>query len=250
MAGQEGKEPLHQRITDDIRAQILDGTLAAGAPAPGENKIIEKYQVSRTTARRALASLKEEGLLEARQGVPTKVRSFQLIRRNATKRLAAAVWGDGRAIWDIDVPDRSHVADVVVDEVDGPARILRAFGAQDGTRFCRRSRRYVVDDEPVMLAVSHLRADIVAGTPITEADSGEGGIYARLAELGQAPANFREEIRVRMPSPEEARQLNLTAGTPIICIARSAANAAGEVVEVNEMTLDANAYLLEYDFSA
>lgn len=249
MPGQDEKEPLHQRITDDIRTQILDGTLAPGAPAPGENKIIRDYNVSRTTARRALASLKEEGLLEARQGTQTRVRSFRPIRRKANERLAASVWAQGRAIWDVDVPDRPRVIDVVVDQVDGPAQILRAFGVDEGTSFCRRSRRFVIDDKPVMLATSYLLADMVEGTPITQEDTGDGGTYARLADIGYAPAFFREEIRVRMPKPEETELLSLQSGTPVICIARTAADANHAVVEVNEMTLDANSYLLQYDFT-
>lgn len=250
MAGQGDKERLHQQIADTIRAQIEDGTLAPGAEAPGENQIMASYDVSRTTARLALSTLKAEGLLVARQGAKTRVREFQPIRRNATERLARSVWGEGRAIWDVDVPDRRRVTDATVDEVDGPPQILRAFGAEPGTRFCRRSRTFVIDDKPVMLAVSHLRATDVAGTAITQVDTGAGGSYARLAEVGLAPVHFREEIRVRMPKPDEAQLLAMTSGTPIICIARTAATQDGTVVEVNEMTLDSSNYLLEYDFSA
>lgn len=250
MAGQSDKERLNRQIADSIRAQIEDGTLAPGSEAPGENDIMKTFDVSRTTARLALSILKAEGLLEARQGARTRVRSFQPIRRNATERLSKAVWGAGRTIWDVDVPDRSHAVDTVVDEVPGPAHILRAFGAAEGTRFCRRSRRFVIDDKPVMLAVSHLLADMVRDSAITQIDTGEGGSYARLADLGYAPKHFREEIRVRMPNPDEVSELALSAGTPVICIARTAATEEGTVVEVNEMILDSSSYLLEYDFSA
>jgi GntR family transcriptional regulator len=251
MAAQGDGERINRTIADHIRTQIEDGTLAPGSKAPGENDIMGKYDVSRTTARAALAILKTEGLIEARQGVAGRIRTFQPIRRNATKRLAQSAWGNGKAIWDIDVPDRSRAVDVTVDEVtDVPDYILRVFQAAAGSSFCRRSRRYMVADKPVMLAESHLLADMVSGSPITETDTGAGGTYARLADLGFPPAHFREEIRVRMPRPEESKRLNLAVGTPVICIWRTAATAQGQVVEINEMILDANSYLLEYDFSA
>jgi GntR family transcriptional regulator len=251
MAGQGDKERVNRRIADDIRALIEDGSLPPGAEAPGENEIMDKYGVSRTTARLALATLKAEGLIESRQGAKTRVRTFQPIRRNATERLAKAVWGEGKAIWDVDIPDRPRAIDVVVDETnDAPQHILRVFGVEEGTRFCRRNRLYVVDGKPVMLSESHLLASVVAGSRITETETGDGGTYACLAELGHAPVHFREEIRVRMPNPDEAKSLNLATGSPVICIARTAATADGEVVEINEMTLAANSYLLEYDFSA
>ena len=56
-----------------------------------------------------------------------------------------------------------------------------------------------LDDKPVLLATSYLPASVVAGSAITREDTGPGGTYARLAELGYKPVHFREEIRSRMP---------------------------------------------------
>ncbi len=102
----------------------------------------------------------------------------------------------------------------------------------------------------MLLSTSYLPASLVEGTAITEPDTGPGGIYARLAELGHGPVRFREEVRSRMPLPEETAQLDLPAGTPVMLICRTAFADKGRVVEVNEMVLDAAAYVLEYDFDA
>jgi len=101
-----------------------------------------------------------------------------------------------------------------------------------------------------MRANSYLPADLVAGSPITQPDPGSGGIYARLGDLGHKPVHFREELRVRMPTPEEARDLRLGPGTPVVLIARYAADDDGRVVEVNDMTLSAAKYILEYAFDS
>lgn len=77
------------------------------------------------------------------------------------------------------------------------------------------------------------------------------GSYARLAELGHAPAHFREDVRARMPQPDESEALGLpSGGSPVIDIVRIAFDADGRPVEVNEMTLDASGYILRYDFRA
>ncbi|RDS61464.1 hypothetical protein [Streptomyces sp. M7] len=47
-------------------------------------------------------------------------------------------------------------------------------------------------------------------------------------------------VGVRSPAP----------GTPVILICRTAFTGEGRPVEVNEMTLDAASYVLEYDFDA
>lgn len=55
-----------------------------------------------------------------------------------------------------------------------------------------RRRRFVLDGKPVLLSTSYLPAALVAGSAITQPDTGAGGTYARLAELGAAPVRFRE----------------------------------------------------------
>ena len=108
----------------------------------------------------------------------------------------------------------------------------------------------MLDGKPVMLSTSFLPVSIVRGSPITQQDPGPGGTYARLAELGHAPAHFREDLRARMPKPEESEAFELPTGTPVIEIVRTAYTAGGHPVEVNQMTLDASAYVLRYDIDA
>lgn len=93
-------------------------------------------------------------------------------------------------------------------------------------------------------------ASLAAGSAVTRTDTGPGGIYARLAELGHKPVHFREEVRSRMPSAEESERLELAAGTPVVLVCRTAFAADGQAVEANEMALDAASYVLEYDFDA
>jgi GntR family transcriptional regulator len=115
-----------------------------------------------------------------------------------------------------------------------------------------RSRRFLVDGKPVMVARSWLPASIAAGTDIAQPDTGPGGIYARLQELGHAPVRFREDLRARMlPEPDEdAVRLALSPGTPVMEIIRTAYDADGTPVEVNEMTADASAYVFRYEFGS
>ncbi|GLF94325.1 UTRA domain-containing protein [Streptomyces yaizuensis] len=176
---------------------------------------------------------------------------WQPVRRHGITRLAADGWRGGRSVWESEAEGRELVVDqLVVGEETAGERIAGVLGIEPGAALCLRSRRYVLDGKPVMLATSHLPAELVAESPVTWGDPGPGGIYARLADLGHAPVHFREEVRARMPSREEAGRLGLGSGTPVVLIARTAYTAAGRAVEVNEMTLDSAAYILEYGFGA
>jgi GntR family transcriptional regulator len=241
----------YESIADVLRSRIASGELAPGDKVPSENEIMDDFGVGRDTAYKALQVLRDEGLTESRRGAPTRVRKFHPVRRSASKRLASGVWGAGTSMWDIDVRDeRPKVIDVEVDRIEASSKVAAALGISRGTPVIRRSRRYVLNDKPVLASVSYLPADIADGTPIAEVDTGSGGIYGRLKELGHGPARFTEEIRVRMPSKEEKSRLNLERGTPVILLVRTAFTDSGRAVEVNEMVLDSSSYILDYDIPA
>lgn len=60
------RETLADRVTDQLRQQILSGRLAAGDLVPTEKDLREAFGVGRTTIREALHGLVVSGLLERR----------------------------------------------------------------------------------------------------------------------------------------------------------------------------------------
>jgi GntR family transcriptional regulator len=249
----EARTPKYRRIAGDLREAVQRGEYGPGDRLPGENDLMGRYGVARMTARQALGVLQSEGIAESRKGSGVFVRAFRPVRRRGVQRLAEGRWGSGRSIWDTETEGRELVVDRIgVTQVDARARedVAGVLDLAEGDALCVRSRRFVLDGKPVMAATSYLPAALVAGSAITREDTGPGGVYARLSELGHRPVRFREEIRSRMPSAEETAALELAAGTPVMMICRTAFTTEGRAVEVNEMTLDAAAYVLEYDFDA
>ncbi|MCW7941648.1 GntR family transcriptional regulator [Streptomyces hygroscopicus] len=244
------KTPRYLEIAAELRAAINRGDYKAGDRLPSESELREQHSVARGTARDALALLAAEGLTEARRGSGVYVRSFKMIRRNAAQRLSRSNWGAGRAIWDADAAGRRHDEDTQVDEIDPPTHIAGTLGLQAGKKVWRRRRLHRMEGRVVQQSTSYLPSDIVAGSPITQPNTGPGGTYARLDELGHGPERFREEVRVRMPLPEEVAALGIASGTPVMLIARTAFDQNGRPVEVNEMLLDGSNYVLEYDFTS
>ncbi|PRX92377.1 GntR family transcriptional regulator [Allonocardiopsis opalescens] len=246
-----GSIPVYRQIADDLRHAIVSDALEDGARLPGENDLMEQYGVARATARQALSQLINEGIATAVRGSGVYVRKFRPLRRHGQHRLSRELWGVGRAIWEADSDDRGYTLDQVsVATEAAPEYVARVLGLAADAPVCVRRRRYLVEDRPVQLATSFLPAELVGDSPITAADTGPGGIYARLAELGSEPAHFTEEIRSRMPAPEEMKALKLGPGTPVVVIVRTALTAAHRPVELNEMVLDSSAYVLQYDFDA
>ncbi|WP_030868539.1 GntR family transcriptional regulator [Streptomyces sp. NRRL F-2747] len=251
-SGAEKRQPKYQRIAAALKEAIAEGQYGPGDRLPGESELMGTYGVARMTARQAFAALQVEGLVEARKGAGVFVREFKVgLRRRGIQRLAVEVWGAGGSIWAADGHGRDPQVEFLgVSEERAPAAVASALSLPAGAAACVRRRRFLLDGKPVMVATSFLDAALTTGTAIAEPDSGPGGIYARLADLGRKPVRFREEVRSRMPTPEEADRLGLVPGTPVVLVCRTAFTADGRAVEVNEMTLDASAYVLEYEFDA
>ena len=59
---------LVERVSTDLRRTILSGGVPIGARLPSEAALTDSYKVSRTVIREAIASLRADRLVEARQG--------------------------------------------------------------------------------------------------------------------------------------------------------------------------------------
>jgi len=59
----QGPVPPYQQIADWLRQQIIAGELRPGQVIPSEKDLVDLFGVARTTARRTVALLREEGLV-------------------------------------------------------------------------------------------------------------------------------------------------------------------------------------------
>jgi GntR family transcriptional regulator len=244
-------EPKYRIIAGDLRAAIRRGSYPPGSRLPGENDLMHAYQVARMTARQALAQLVNEGAATTRKGAGVYVRDFRpIVREGITRR--AGRWTAGRSIWSAEIGERTLKVDQIeVGREAPPGRIRQLLDLPDEeTQVVVHRWRFVLDGKPILLSVCYLPSDVASGSSIEEKDTGPAGIYARLADAGDAPTRFREDLRSRMPEPSESEQLGLPPGTPIVEIARTAYTESGRIVEVNEMTADASAYIFRYDFTS
>ncbi|WP_274426358.1 FadR/GntR family transcriptional regulator [Chelativorans sp. YIM 93263] len=72
-----GRVSLVATVSDDLRRRILEGHLKIGDRLPSEAELTREYSVSRTVIREAIATLRYENLVEARQGAGVFVRNNQ-----------------------------------------------------------------------------------------------------------------------------------------------------------------------------
>ena len=71
----EDPRPLYVRVADSLRAAIDRGEFPVGAKLPSYSELGSQFQVSHMTVKQAIATLKNEGTVVARQGMGVYVRS-------------------------------------------------------------------------------------------------------------------------------------------------------------------------------
>lgn len=233
------------RVADALRSAILAGDLPDGARLPSLAQLSATHGVTVDIARQAIAVLRAERLVVTRHGAGAYVSRFALIVRSSPARLR------GGSPQDNDTGPRPRTVDVVVAEEPAPDFVAERLGVEPGTLVLSRARRFLVETRPVQLSTSYLPLDLARGTAIAYTDTGPGGIYARLAELGHRPGHFTERVSARAPYPDERESLEMAAaGGFVFEVIRAAYEDSGRCVEVNRMVLDASVYELEYSFSA
>jgi GntR family transcriptional regulator len=244
--------PVYRQIADQLRDAIARGEFPPGAKLPSERVLMERYQTSRVTVRQAIAVLGAEGLINVEHGRGVFVRTRPPLRRLGRERLGRSEReaGKGAFLSDALAAGREASAEVEVVRGSAPADVAERLHLSEGELVLIRRRRMLADGQPVQLATSYLPIRLVEGSQIEQVDTGSGGTYARLEELGHRLGRFQEDVSARMPLPDEARGLQLSTGMPVIRVVRTAFDEQGAPVEVNDMVLAADRYELTYVFPA
>ena len=235
-----------KELAAEFRAQIQSGALAPGERLPSESELKESRGLSNSTVRAAYDELKAEGLAASRHGKGVYVLDPKKLIRNAQQRFARQRREAGQSIQSADFEGRDPEVEVVVDVVAAAStRIVELLG--EGA-VCRRRRLFSLDGRKLQMATSYLPSALAAEAGVDQVDTGAGGMYERLAEVGRRPVTARERVYGRTALPEEVKALEGSPGMSVFFVERVAYDEDGRVVEVNEMTLDATKYVLEYDF--
>lgn len=240
------------QIVSTLREEIVSGVYSSAVPAGPE--LAARFGVSESTINRAFSQLRSEGLVRTQQGRGTVVNPVPVIRRDAVARQRAGTRESGGSRGAFDAELRAAGLDPRTETETGhavpPAAVAGLLGIPEGTEAVYRKRRMYAGAEPVQLAASWIPAGIADGTPIARPDTGPGGTYSRLAELGHALAQFTEEVSVKVPDDEEASALGIDPDHRVYAITRTAADATGRMVEVNMIVMPTHQWTLRYTWLA
>jgi GntR family transcriptional regulator len=195
--------PVFIQVEQDIRRQILSGGYKNGDRLPREIDLAKIYGISRMTVRHALEGLANAKLIKRAHGVGTTVISHP----------APVVFNLGLMVSFSDQLRRQGFSlKTVTDmqsEVRAPDHIAKALGMRAGEKAVAIRRIRVVENHPLALTTSWLRASRFPG--LAERELTQGSLWATLEDhYGIKVKNSENAVEVIQATALEAHLLHIT----------------------------------------
>ena len=240
--------PTYQRIADDLRRAILDGSLPPGAKLPSRHELARQYGVSDRVAVEAVRVLAAEGFAETRSGSGSYVRQRPEMQRltrawYTTRRggspFRAEMGASGRAgSWECS-SERAQMTPAVAARLE----------AGPGEPAMRTRYTFTADGQPVMLSVSWEPLELTSGTPVILPEEGPHagrGVVERMAVIGQQITSAEEVVSARPALAAEADRLNIHMGGTVLTICRTY-RTDERAVETADIVIPVERYSLVYE---
>ncbi|MET0726893.1 MAG: GntR family transcriptional regulator [Acidimicrobiales bacterium] len=218
------REIRYRAIGDDLRRRVHAGEFAAGRLLPSESELSASYAASRITIRKALDGLRDEGLVDARQGFGWFVATDplrQTLGRLGTieAQLEASGARSARRILDFGF-------------VAAPPRARAVLGSKTVLEVRRLN---LADGAPFALVTVWCPEDLGAG--LSRADVERAPFYELLTEpLGGAV----QTIGAALASEADAALLEVPPGSPVLRCERTTSTRAGRAVLLSEHVFPAH----------
>lgn len=223
--------PLYRQIAQALRRKIESDELAEGARVPTENQLMETYQASRNTVRRALKDLANHGLVQALpgRGIFVSGRVSPVVTTLTSDPATGAGGGEGlHYAAEVAASGRSSsTRGIRVEIMKAPPAVAELLRIPEDTEVISRRQRGYVDGQPWSLQASYYPRALADRAPrLLTTDDIADGTVAYLAERGISQAGYQDLIGWRAPDEEEAHYFDLPADGHV------------QVVEINRLAFD------------
>lgn len=246
-----------QQIADALRAEISSGRLSPGQRVPAVRDLAERYEVTRSTASKAITLLKTEGLIVTRHGSGSYVRESHPVRRLGPDRYARHRW----QVTTVDTyaaeqspggsEQRQGHQTQEVSLVPASEVVARNLDVPAGSDVYERARLVTRSGVPTHTMTSYYRPSDVEGTPLVDPSPGIAGPRGGLAvfsDLGMEPHQITEELSARPPTSDEAELLEIGLAEPVVELHRTTRTQDGYVIEYAYGVHAASRFVWSYTF--
>lgn len=235
MNGDQKHIPAYSQVAARLRESIASGEYPVGTLIPTEPQLELIYGVSRTTIRRAVSLLAQEGLLRVQQG-----RGTEVMADKPHLRFTDVI--DFQEIMSFDLSD-SQILQMNIDKIPVPGENADALCLSSGSPVFRIQRIMGYHNMPYQIITNYVPEQL---TPGLEAYAGKFvSLYPFLQEkYGLEFHTAVEEISAGVAEFMEAQVLHINTGAPVFRLSRTAQCNQGPL-ECSYSTIRADQYKLK-----
>ncbi|MFD4840658.1 GntR family transcriptional regulator [Achromobacter sp. NPDC058515] len=204
--------PQYAMVEAALAAEISGGILAPGSQLPTEARLIARFNVSRTTVRKAIENLVARGLVEIRRGKGTFV---------AQPRITQELTELTGFVEDMLALGRTPTARLLDKQiVPADADVARQLAVPAGTLVMRIQRVRLADGVAISFDETYLPRDI--GEQVVTHDLDAEPIFSLLEDKYDLPLTEAEyRLEAITAAPEVARALAVGPGSAVFLIERT-----------------------------
>jgi GntR family transcriptional regulator len=248
----------YRELAAVLRAAILRGDYPPETTLPKQPDLASRFGVNIGTVRKAVSVLEAEGLVTPVRRRGTVIRARPPMNRLGIDRYSKRKWKFGDLVAfaaDREASGRSwSPTDQTqsVRRVPADPQVADAFGISSGEEIYERARLVKEGGVPTHTLTSYYLPEHVEGTPLadpTPGPAGRGGGFAVLTLQGLEPHHITEAFYARMPTTDEAAELHLPAGEPVMVLTRRTYTQGDRLVEFARGVHSASRFSWSYTFT-
>jgi len=193
-------------VRSELRRAIIEGEFPPDSKLPNEERLRERFAVSRITLREAVRGLIEDGYVVRRQGSGTFVTRGPALRNSLDTNFSYTEYLESIGI---ETSKRLLSAQLVEadDEVAGDLAV------PVGTALVEIRRVRIADRRPAIYSIDLIPTDIV--DLVRHGEAFLGSMYRLLASRGHTVDHARAVLLPVIACPETAAILEVEPGTPL-----------------------------------
>jgi len=214
--------PMHHQLKEIIKEQVLSGALPPHTQLPSERELCEQYGISRTTVRRAMAELLNDGLIYTTVGKGTFVSTPPI--KEEIQPLSGFTEDMARR----GIKASSRILGISIENAnDDQAKWLLI---PRGAEVVAISRLRLADGFPIAIQYNWLPHHLCQG--LLTYDLAERSLYSILRnDLQLKLSRADTSIRAALATPQECRLLSITSPAALLVSEQTTYLANGTVIE-------------------
>lgn len=226
----------YHRVYLAFRDRIERGDLQPGDALPTLAQLADRHGMTTHGARKVMARLRKEGIVQSWQGVGHRV---------SEKRVTYRIDDQPRFNTNLArLGQRGDTRLLTTRLIGLPTRLADDMGLRPGTRMIQTEVLRFADGRPLVLAKNFFPADRFEGIEVALAET--QSVSQSLASYGVSRfERIRTKVETRMPSGHEALLLDIPANQPVLVTIGRNVDGAGVVVELSYSVSRGDAVTIE-----